>query len=389
VVGTLSALAVQKNGPGVYSDGGGLYLCVSPKGRRYWIFRFSWGDRRPEMGLGGLDDLSLAEARDAAAAARRMVRAGVNPIEARRAERREKAAKRLFGDVADDLFEAKSPEWRNAKHADQWRSSLETGAVALRGLPVDAINTDTLLEVLKPIWAEKPETASRLRQRIEAVLDAAKAQGLRSGENPARWRGHLEHLLPKRQRLARGHFAALPYADLPTAMARLRIIDTPAARALEFAILTAARSGEVYGATWPEVDLDARLWTIPAERTKPGRVHRIPIPDRAAAIVEEMKRRRESDFIFPGQRRGKPLSHIAMSKVLERLQIEATVHGMRSAFRDWAGNETDFPREVAEAALGHVVGDAAERAYRRGDALEKRRAMMDAWASFLAQKFSG
>jgi hypothetical protein len=259
VVGTLSALAVLKNGPGVYADGGGLYFCVSPKGSRYWVFRFSWQGRRPEMGLGPLEELSLANARDAAAAARRMVRAGINPIEARRSERIERAAKRLFGDVADDLFKAKSAEWRNEKHAAQWRASLETGAAALRKLPIDAINTDTILGVLKPIWTEKPETASRLRQRIEAVLDAAKARGLRSGENPARWRGHLEHLLAKRQRLSRGHFAALPYAGLPALMERLKALNTVAARALEFAILTAARSGEVYGATWGEVDLDARV----------------------------------------------------------------------------------------------------------------------------------
>jgi integrase len=337
------------------------------------------------MGLGGLEDLSLADARDAAAAARRMVRAGVNPIEARRAERIERASKRLFGDVADDLFKAKSAEWRNSKHADQWRASLETGAAALRKVPVDSIGTDSILVVLRPIWAEKPETASRLRQRIEAVLDAAKAQGLRSGENPARWRGHLEHLLAKRQRLSKGHFAALPYADLPPLMARLRALDTAAARALEFAILTAARSAEVYGATWAEIDAEARIWTIPAERTKQGREHRVPLSDRAAEIVEEMRRRLESDFIFPGQRRGKPLSHVAMAKVLERLEVDATVHGMRSAFRDWAGNETDFAREIAEAALGHVVGDAAERAYRRGDALEKRRALMTAWATFCSK----
>jgi len=338
------------------------------------------------MGLGGIDELSLADARDAAAAARRMVRAGINPIEARRAVRLERAAKRLFGDVADDLFKAKSVEWRNQKHTDQWRASLETGAAALRSLPVDSISTDTLLDVLRPVWMERPESASRLRQRIEAVLDAAKAQGFRQGENPARWRGHLEHLLPKRQKLARGHFVALPYADLPVLMPRLNDIDTPAARALEFAILTAGRSGEVYGATWAEIDIGLRIWTLPADRTKQGREHRVPLSGQAIGIVEEMKRRRESNFVFPGQRPGKPLSHVAMAKVLERLGVDATVHGMRSAFRDWAGNETNFAREVAEAALGHVIGDSAERAYRRGDALEKRRALMQAWADYCVQK---
>jgi integrase len=375
-------MSVTKAGPGVYLDGDGLYLCVSPKLKRYWVYRFSWQGRRPEMGLGGVDDLSLAAARDAAAAARRMVRAGINPIEARRADRVERAAKRLFGDVADELFAAKSHEWRNEKHRDQWKLSLEKGAGPLRRLAVDSVGTDEVLAVLKPVWLTKPESAARLRQRIEAVLDAARAKGFRSGDNPARWKGHLEHLLPQRQKIARGHFEALPYASVPQLMVRLAAIDAPAARALKFAILTAARSGEVYGATWNEIELDGRVWSIPRERMKQGRAHRVPLADPAVAILEAMFRRRESNFVFPGRRRGKPLSHVAMAKVLERMEVDATVHGFRSSFRDWAGNETDFPREVAEAALGHVVGDAAEQAYRRGDALEKRRALMAAWATY-------
>ncbi len=258
-------------------------------------------------------------------------------------------------------------------------------AAELRPLPVDAVGIEDVLLVLKPLWVERAETASRTRGRIEAVLDAAKAQGLRDGDNPARWRGHLEHLLPKRGKLARGHFVALPYVDLPDFMVKLRAVDTVSAWALEFTILTAARSGEVYGARWGEIDLVAKVWTVPAQRTKAAREHRIPLSGPALAVLDKVKPLRMGEMVFPGQRRGKPLSHIAMAKVIERLGVEgATVHGFRSAFRDWCGNETTHPREVAEAALAHVVGDMAEQAYRRGDALEKRRALMNDWAQFCA-----
>jgi integrase len=247
---------------------------------------------------------------------------------------------------------------------------------------VDEIDTAAILDVLKSLWTAKPETASRLRGRIEAVLDAAKAQGHRSGENPAAWRGHLAHLLAKRTVLSRGHHAALPYADLPAFMAELRDRDAMAALALEFCILTATRSGEVLGAEWAEIDLTAKVWTIPAARMKAAREHRVPLSDRAHAILAKLAEAKTSAFVFPGQRAGKPLSNMAMEMVLRRMKRDAvTVHGFRSAFRDWAGNETSFPREIAEAALAHVVGDKAEQAYRRGDALEKRRALMSAWAS--------
>jgi integrase len=223
----------------------------------------------------------------------------------------------------------------------------------------------------------------RLRARIEAVLDAAGAQGHRVGDNPARWRGHLQHLLPKRAKLDRGHHAALPYAEVPAFMARLREIDTVTARALEFAILTAGRSSEIYGARWSEIDLEAKVWTIPAERMKAAREHRVPLCERAAEIVAHLAGMKLGEFVFAGHRRGKPLSHVAMAKVIDRMGVTgATIHGFRSAFRDWAGNETHHPREVAEAALAHVVGDAAEQAYRRGDALEKRRLLMSAWGNY-------
>jgi integrase len=386
--GKLNARKVTTAEPGVYLDGGGLYLCVSPSLRRSWVYRFSWKGKRPEMGLGSHDEgVSLADARTARDEARRVLRSGKNPIEARREAARASQARRTFGEIADEVLETKSREWRNKIHKDQWRLALETYAKPLRPRFVDEIDTEAVLGVLKPLWTEKPETGARLRQRIEAVLDAAKAQGLRDGDNPARWKGHLKHLLPKRTKLARGHYAAMPYADVPAFMARLREDGNIAARALEFAILTAGRSGEVYGACWSEIDLAAKVWTLPAERMKAGREHRVPLCERALAILETMKSSRVGDFAFPGQKRGKPLSHVAMAKVLERLGIEnATPHGFRSAFRDWAGNETSFPREVAEAALAHTVGDEVEAAYRRSDALEKRRKLMTAWGSYCASK---
>ncbi len=336
------------------------------------------------MGLGSFDEgVSLADARAARDDARRVLRSGQNPIRVRQDAARAEDAKQTFGEIADELLAAKAGEWRNAKHAEQWRWSLVEGSAALRPKVIGEIDTEAVLGVVKPIWLEKPETAARLRQRIEAVLDAGKAKGLRDGENPARWRGHLAHLLPKRTKLSRGHHAAMPYADLPAFMARLREDGNSAARALEFCILTAGRSGEVYGALWSEIDLEAKVWTIPPERMKAGRVHRVPLCSRTVAMLEVLKSLAINKFVFPGQRPKSPLSHVAMAKVIARMGVEgATPHGMRSAFRDWAGNETGFPREVCEAALAHTVGDSAEQAYRRDDALEKRRLLMDAWATY-------
>jgi integrase len=253
-------------------------------------------------------------------------------------------------------------------------------------MPVNTIETVDILRVLKPIWQRIPETASRLRGRIERVLDAARAKGLRSGENPARWRGHLDNLLPARQKVTRGHFAAMPYKEVPAFTARLRESDGIAAVALEFAILTAARSGEVLGAQWSEIDLAAKVWTVPAGRMKAGREHRVPLSARAMVIVEQMKKVGTSDYVFPGYRSGRPISEPALRRVLRRMQVPVTVHGFRSAFRDWCGEATSFPREIAEAALAHVVGDETERAYRRLDALEKRRKLMDGWAKFCEPK---
>jgi integrase len=382
-MGRLTARKAETAKAGRYGDGGGLYLIVSATGARKWVYRFSWRGKVTEMGLGAGDSVSLAEARDLRDEARRTLASGRNPIEARREAARALAGKPTFGEVADALIEAKSVQWRNAKHRAQWKMTLTEYAAPLRSRPVDEISTADVLDVLKPLWLAKPETASRLRGRIEAVLDAAKAQGHRSGENPAAWRGHLSHLLPKRPALTRGHHAAMDYAGVPAFVQKLRERDAIAAMALEFCILTATRSGEVLGARWPEMDMEAGVWTIPPSRMKAGRLHRVPLSGRAVSIVGKLAETKVGDFVFPGRRADKPLSNMAMEMVLRRMKVEgATVHGFRSAFRDWAGNETHFPREVAEAALAHIVGDKAEQAYRRGDALEKRRALMEAWAAY-------
>jgi integrase len=373
--------------PGKYSDGGGLYLRidgdVGPT-RRRWIMRFVWLSRTREMGLGGYPMVSLADARKARDAAERLVQAGQDPITAREEAQRAQLAKPTFGQIADALLEAKASEWRNEKHRAQWVMTLKEYAAPLRTQPVDEIDTAAVLSVLQPIWKTKPETASRLRGRIETVIDAARAKGhIPPNEaNPARWKGHLDKLLPKRTTLSRGHHAALPYAKLPSFIADLRARDATAALALEFCILTAARSGEVYGARWNEFDLDDRLWAIPAARMKAAREHRVPLSSRAMGILTALHDLQLGDFVFPGRRVNKPLSNMAMEMMLRRMKVNVTVHGFRSAFRDWAGNETEFPRELAEAALAHVIGDKAEQAYRRGNALEKRRALMNAWAEF-------
>ncbi|MGA7329394.1 MAG: integrase arm-type DNA-binding domain-containing protein [Rhodomicrobium sp.] len=379
----LSARAAATAKPGRHGDGGGLYLIVSSTGARKWVFRFSFAGKVTEMGLGSANVISLGEAREKASKARRTLAEGKNPIENRRKDRALNARRPTFGQIADALIEAKSPEWRNPKHRAQWKMTLQNYAAPLRSRPVDQIDTADVLAVLKPHWLEKPETASRLRGRIEAVLDAAKAQGYRSGENPAAWRGHLSHLLPKRLKLTRGHHPAMAYQDLPEFMGRLREHESVAALALEFCILTAARSGEVLGARWPEIDFEAQIWTVPAGRTKAARRHRIPLPGRALVILRRLYESAVSEFVFPGLRAGQPLSGMAMEMVLRRMKLDGvTVHGFRSAFRDWAGNETHFPREIAEAALAHVVGDKAEQAYRRADALEKRRELMTSWAVY-------
>ncbi|THF59868.1 tyrosine-type recombinase/integrase [Ollibium composti] len=374
--------------PGRHGDGGGLYLVVDKSGAKRWVFLYRRNGSLREMGLGGLKSVTLARARELAGEARVSLQAGVDPIAAKN---NAPVSVPKFGDAADDFIEAMKPQFRNAKHIAQWEMTLREYAAPLRPKRVDQITTADVLEVLKPYWLTKPETASRLRGRIERVLDAAKAQGHRSGENPALWRGHLDKLLPKRRKLSRGHHAAMPYEDVPAFIAALRQREAMAARALEFTILTAARSGETFGAIWKEFDLEAALWVVPAERMKAGREHRVPLTPRAVEILTELAELGAGPdaYVFPGQKEGRPLSVMAMEMILRRMKVDATVHGFRSSFRDWAGEETVFSREVAEAALAHVVGDETERAYRRGDALEKRRKLMAAWASYCEPKKPG
>lgn len=381
-MGKLTAQKVKTAKAGKYGDGDGLQLVVVPTGSRKWVLRVMFERRAREFGLGSYPMVSLQEAREKAAELRKLVRSGVDP----RAARMKETGVPTFETMVEEVVSSLEAGFRNPKHRAQWRSTLATYASSLNSLKVDAIETSHILSVLKPIWTTKAETASRVRGRIEKVLDAARAKGFRTAENPARWRGHLDHLLPKQQKLARGHHAAMPYADVPNFLEALRKRDSVASSALEFLILTAARSGEVLGARWDEVDVEARVWTVPASRMKASREHRIPLSGRACTIVKRLSRVKTSELIFPGQMRGKPLSPTALEMVLRRMKIEkVTVHGFRSSFRDWAGNETQFPRELAEQALAHVIGDKAEQAYRRSDALERRRALMVAWERFCAQ----
>lgn len=383
MAGNLTARKVETAKPGKYSDGGNLYLIVSPSGSRKWVLRFTWRGRAKEMGLGSASSVPLVDAREKAASARRKIAQGLNPID----ERKRDGGVPTFGEMADEVREALSAGFRNEKHKAQWKSTLETYAAPLRAMPVDGIATDDVLSVLKGIWTTKPETASRLRGRIEKVLDAAKAKGFREGENPARWRGHLDHLLPKQSKLERGHHAAMPYEEVASFIGKLRTRQATAALALEFCILTAARSGEVLGARWSEIDLERNVWTVPANRMKAGREHRVPLSGPAIAILSKMSELRTSEFVFPGQSRHGPLSNMSLEMILRRMKINnATVHGFRSSFRDWAGNITNFPRKVVETALAHVIGNKAEQAYRRSDALEKRRGVMEAWANFCEPK---
>ena len=379
----LSSLAVDRRKvPGRASDGGGLYLSVSPTGSKSWVFMWVRNGRRREMGLGPYPAVSLIAARTKAADCRAIVADGRDPI-----EQRSRSGRKMFGECADAYIDAVKSEWKNAKHAHQWRQSLTQYCGRIRDLPVDAIGTDEVLGVLTPIWQTRAETASRLRGRIERVLDYAAAHGWRSGENPARWRGHLKNVLPKRQKLYRGHHAAMDYREVPTFLRKLRQHEAMAARALEFAILTAARSGEVLNARWDEIDLDEAVWTVPAVRMKAGQIHRVPLSPRALDVLRPLRELSASGYVFPGHRHEKPLSGMAMQMLLRRMKVDnATVHGFRSSFRDWCGDCTTFPREIAEAALAHKVGDEVERAYRRRDAIEKRRQLMDAWAAYCSSK---
>jgi integrase len=382
----LSAVQAAKIvAPGRHSDGGGLYLFIDQHGRRRWIFMYARSGKRTELGLGGGRDLSLANARAEATKLREILATGGDP----KAERAKDDHIPTFGESADAYVEAMKSSWRNAKHAAQWAMTLTKYAKPMRAKPVNEITAQEVLDVLQVLWKRTPETAERLRGRIENVLDAAKAKGHRSGENPARWRGHLDQLLPKRQRLSRGHHTALPYGAIPEFMADLRCRPAVAARALEFAILTAARSGEVLGAQWDEIDIEKKVWIIPAARMKAGREHRVPLSPRAMDIVEAMAKLESDCYLFPGPKPKKPLSSMAMAMLLRRMKTEVTVHGFRSTFRDWASETTGFSHEVCEMALAHTISNKAEAAYRRGDLFDKRRTLMEAWAGYCATQKGG
>lgn len=389
----LSALAVKRAKPGRHADGGGLHLLVKESGARSWVYRFMLKGKSRDIGLGsaGPDGLSLAAARNARDVLRVKVKAGVDPLEEREREAAQaiaeaeaaKVASTTFKDIATSYIAANEDSWRNPKHRQQWRNTLSTYVYPEIGdMPVVEIGTTHILRILEPIWKTKPETASRIRGRIETVLDSAKARGYREGENPARWRGHLAQILPARSKLSRGHHKALPYEEIPDLIQALRTREAVAALALEFAILTAARTGEVLGATWDEVDMEAGQWTVPAERMKAAKTHRVPLSQRVIEILETV-RTLGGEYLFPGAQGGK-LSGMAMSMLLRRMNVDATVHGFRSSFRDWAAERTSYAHEVAEMALAHTVGSAVERAYRRGDLFEKRRQLMDDWATYCA-----
>jgi integrase len=378
--------------PGRYADGGGLYLAVSDGGRRRWVWQFQWHAKTREMGLGSASDVSLKEARDERDKWRAVLKSGKDPIADRDAQLRASAPVPTFGQCADALIKARRPEWRNEKHAAQWKMTLDVYAKPLRTVPINQVETRDILALLQPIWLTKPETASRVRGRIETVIDYARVHGHvgQHAANPARWRGHLSMLLSKRPKLSRGHHPALPYERIPAFMADLHEQPGMSALALEFTILTIARSSETLGALKKEIRAKDRLWIVPAERMKGGREHRVPLSDAAIGLVEQAMALSTGDYLFPGARVGRPLSNMAMEMVLRRMGVEdATVHGMRSSFRDWAGDMTHFPREVIEAALAHIVGDKAEQAYRRSDALEKRRKLMDAWAAYCSAAPAG
>jgi integrase len=393
-LGRLTALKVEKaRKPGMYADGGGLYLRVTPEGARNWVFRFMI-DRKPRwMGLGPLALYSLADARARAQDARRKRHEGIDPIEARRAKQAQQrldAAKAItFKQCAESYIASHRAGWRNAKHRYQWPATLGAYVYpAIGALPVQAVDTALVHKVLEPIWTAKPETASRVRQRIENILGFAKVCGYRDGENPARWRGHLDNLLPARSKVRDvKHLAALPYVELPTFLVNLRTREATAARALEFLVLTAARTGEVIGARWNEIDMLDKIWTVPAGRMKAHREHRVPLSPRAVAILKEMLAARNGDdgnaYVFPGPKPGKPLSNMAFLMLLRRMGLDyLTVHGFRATFKTWASERTSFQNEIAEAALAHIIGDKVEQAYRRGDLFDKRRRLMQQWATY-------
>ncbi|WP_298372293.1 integrase arm-type DNA-binding domain-containing protein [uncultured Bradyrhizobium sp.] len=388
----LTALKIRQNlKPGMYADGLGLYLKVRAGNSKSWIFRYRTGGKLRDMGLGPFHTVSLAEAREKAEACRAMRLKGLDPLNERHKEQQARTAEAAeaitFEKCAEAYITAHKAGWKNGKHADQWTTTLQTYVYPIfKDTPVAAIDDALVLKVLQPIWEEKTETASRIRGRIERILDLARVMKYRTGDNPARWRGHLDHLLPKRSRVATvNHHAALPIDETPGFIQTLQREETVVARALEFCILNATRTNETMGMRWSEYDEKARLWTAPGARMKAGRDHRIPLAPRSLSILAEMQDIRSGDFVFPGGVQERPLSSMAFLMLLRRLgRNDITAHGFRSTFRDWAAERTDFPNEVVEMALAHTISNKVEAAYRRGDLFDKRRQLAEAWAAFCA-----
>jgi len=372
----------------------GLGLKVSPTGTRAWVLRVVVGAKRREIGLGAFPDVTLADAHAKARAMRAEIEQGIDPVEKRTAAasalRAAQTAGMTFDQCAAAYVKAHAPAWKSAKHAMQWENTLVTYAgPVIGGLLVRHVETPHVLAILEPIWMSKTETASRLRGRIESVLDWATTRGQREGLNPARWRGHLDTLLPEKSKVATtGHHAALPWREIGPFMARLRAAEGVGARCLEFVILTACRSGEARGATWSEIDIGARTWTVPAERMKAGREHRVPLSDATLALLAGLPRIVGNDLVFPAPRGG-VLSDMTLGAVLKRLGVPVTAHGFRSTFRDWCAESTSYPQHVAEMALAHTIGDKVEAAYRRGDLFDKRQRLMTDWADWCARSTTG
>jgi integrase len=391
-INRLTDVAIRRaTEPGMYGDGANLYLHVSPTGAKSWVFRYRINGKLRDMGLGPIHTVGLAEARKRAQQHRLARLDGIDPLDLKKAKRTEArltAARAMtFRACTEGYMAANRAGW-GTRHAAIWEQSVVDHAYPVLGdLPVEAVDTALLMRAIEPLWAIKTETASRVRGRIEAVLDWATTRGYRTGANPARWKGHLENLLPRRSRVAPvEHFAALPYAEISGLMAELRQQEGVAPRALEFAILTAARTGEVIGATWDEINLAERLWIVPASRMKSGKEHRVPLSDAAMAVVETMAECRQGDHLFPGRHRGKSIHDRTLLDVLKAMgRAGVSVHGFRSSFRDWAAERTSFPAEIAEMALAHRVGSAVEQAYRRSDQFAKRRQLAQAWARYIAQ----
>ena len=364
--------------PGRHSDGKGLYLLIKKTGRKSWVYMWNKNHRRREMGLGGFPDVSLSKAREKAQLAREMVADDHDPI-----IEKKKVVIKSFGEAADHLVETLQADWSNEKHRQQWIRTVSHYCKPIRSIPVAKVDTDDVIRVLKPIWTEKEETARRLRARIERILDYASAHNWRTGENPARWKGHLKDILPKRDKLKKRNFAAMPYEKIPNFLKDLKSENGVAAKALEFTIHTAVRTNETLEAKWSEVDLKKRIWTIPAKRMKGKVEHIVPLTGQVIALLGQAQKYRSSDYVFPGARESRPLSNMSMNMLMRRMGIEnATVHGFRSSFRDWCGDQTQYSREIAEAALAHKIGNKVEQAYRRRSALEKRRELMRQWSSY-------